>query len=563
MKYIHLTYLLFSVNILVAQFPKFQIGGLSRALSDVSKLNPSDTINKDVNQELNVIFDLAINANLNKNINFYSEVRLGSSLEVFDTSASFVRIRRILLFGNFTKNISFEVGDIDIKMTPFTLWNTEEEGAINENELFKSYREIQRYENFNVGNNWRRQGAKIFGKKNLSSNDTLTYQLFISRELASNEISIADRFLYGESVNYKRPNFSLGLNHVDLFTFNKGIVGDTNLHNHVYSLNSSIRIHKITSNIELGQSSRTLTQSESDLWLNGQFLFLNLSYPIQKNWTLELDYRRVSDDFSSPGAQTKRIDFTRPANLYSTINNNTSQRELLLADVISDITLFRQNSIYNRTIDYDLDQYNPLFGLSEPYGKATPNRQGLDLRTVFEDSLQKIQLFGGVSYLTDLSGEGTDQRKTFLQGKIGTSLAIHNFFNWEKKFLLQLGYKTEQVRRTHPDELFVNDVNVNSNLIDLGLKIEVFKDINLLMAYKRLAVTGNDYLSVRDSDFSISSFELFDVNSKQEIISAGMMYSFNKKTSFMLNYQLVNFTDLMNNSSFDFNQFFALIQLKF
>ena len=117
--------------------------------------------------------------------------------------------------------------------------------------------------------------------------------------------------------------------------------------------------------------------------------------------------------------------------------------------------------------------------------------------------------------------------------------------------------------RTHPDELFVNDVNVNSNLIDLGLKIEVFKDINLLMAYKRLAVTGIDYLSVRDNDFSISSFELFDVNSKQEIISAGMMYSFNKKTSFMLNYQLVNFTDLMNNSSFDFNQFFALIQLKF
>ena len=137
--------------------------------------------------------------------------------------------------------------------------------------------------------------------------------------------------------------------------------------------------------IELGQSSRTMTQSENDLWLNGQFLHLNLNYPILKNWSIELGYRSVSDDFSSPGAQTKRINYTQAANLFSTVNNSASQRELLLADVISDITLFRQNSIYNRTIDYDLDAYNPLFGLSEPYGVSTPNRQGFDLNTVFFD----------------------------------------------------------------------------------------------------------------------------------------------------------------------------------
>ena len=129
--------------------------------------------------------------------------------------------------------------------------------------------------------------------------------------------------------------------------------------------------------------------------------------------------------------------------------------------------------------------------------------------------------------------------------------------------VLQLGFKGEQVSRKHPDELFVEDVDVSSTLLDAGFKVEVFKDFKLLMAYKRLAVQGRDYLSVRNGDFTISSFNLFDVNHIQQIASAGIMYSFNEKTSFMVNYQLVKFENLMSNVSFDFNQIFALIQLKF
>ena len=563
MRYITIISFLFFANYIAAQFPKFQLGGLSRALCDISQLTPSDTINKDVNQGLNIMFDLAMNAQLNKKINFYSELRLGSSLEVFDTSASYIKVRRILLFGDITKNLSFEVGDIDVKMTKFTLWNCNEEGAINENELFSTYREIQRYENFNQGNYWRRQGAKLYGKNKLFSADSLSYQLFISREQASNEISIPDRFLYGESIHYEQGKFYFGINHVDLCTFNKGIAGDTNLHNHVYTLNSGLRLNKFKAKMELGQSSRTMTQSENNLWLNGQFFHINLSYPIQENWSIDLGYRSVSDDFSSPGAQTKRINYTQAATLFPFVNNNTSQRELLLADVISDITLFRQNSIYNRTIDYDLDAYNPLFGLSEPYGMSTPNRQGFDLRTAFQDSSGKISCFASGSLLSDLTGEGIDQRKSFIQYKVGASLAIHKFINWKKEVILQFGFKGEQVSREHPEELFVDDVGVSSTLLDAGFKVEVFKDFEFLAAFKRLAVKGRDYLSVRDADFQITSFNLFDANHLQQIVSGGIMYSFNAKTSFMLNYQLVKFENLMSNSSYDFNQVFALIQLKF
>ena len=547
----------------MAQFPSFKIGGLSRSLSTTSALDSEDTINKDINQELNIIFDLAVNAELNEKVNFYSELRLGSSLEVFDTSASYIKIRRILLFGHVSKHVKFEVGDIDVKMSPFTLWNNEEEGVISENNLFSTYREIQRYENFNVGNNWRRQGAKLNGTNKLSSKDSIYSQFFISREQASNEISIPDRFLYGESLDFVRPRFSIGVHHVDLFTFNRGIQQEFNLHNHVYSLHSTYKRDKIILSSEIGQSSRTLINSDNEPWLNGQFLNLNLNYQYANNSYVELNYRRVTDDFSSPGSQTKRIDFSSSPNLFSTVNNNISTRDILISDLVNDITFFRQNSIYNRTIDYDLDQFNPLFGLTQPYGISTPNRQGFDLDFFYRDSLDIINFLVGSSYLTDLTGEGTENLRSYIQFRLEAKLSINKLVNLNRQITIHTGLKSDRVNRSHPEELFVDNVNVNSILLDAGTEVELFKKFNFLIAYKKLGVNGTDYLGVRNEDFSISSFELFDVDSEQDILSAGFSYDFNKKTTFLINFQRIGYNNELHSSSFRFNQFFALLQLRF
>ena len=564
MKYIFASYLIFSFYFTLGQFPSFKIGGLSRSLSNISSLDSQDTINKDINQELNIVFDLALDAKLNEKINFYSELRLGSSLEVFDTSASYINIRRILLFGKISKNIKFEVGDIDVKMTPFTLWNNEEEGVLVENDLFLKYREIQRYENFNIGNNWRRQGAKLNGVNNLFTKDTLKYHFFISREQASNEISTPDRFLYGETLSYKRPKFSLGAQHIDLFTFNKGIFQESNIHNHVFTFNSSYKDRNISANLELGQSSRTLLNSlDNSSWLNGQFLNLNLNYRYAKNSYLEVNYRRVTDDFSSPGAQTKRIDFSSSTHLFPSVNNTLSSRDILVSDIINDITFFRQNSIYNRTIDYDLDKFNPLLGLSQPYGRATPNRQGIDIDFFLKDSLNIFDCFAGSSFLTDLTGEGTNNLRTYFQLRFGAEFALYKLINSKRKINLQFGLKSDNILRTHPNELFVDNVKVNSNLLDAGAEIEILNKLFFLLAYKKLAVDGVDYLGVRDHNFRISSFDLFIVDSDQDILSLGFSYDFNKKTTFLINAQRIRFEDKINLASYSFNQIFALIQLKF
>ena len=61
--------------------------------------------------------------------------------------------------------------------------------------------------------------------------------------------------------------------------------------------------------------------------------------------------------------------------MFAQTNNNTISRDISLSDIIYGVDFIRSNSIYNRTIDYGLDNFNPFFGVIEPFGLATPNRK--------------------------------------------------------------------------------------------------------------------------------------------------------------------------------------------
>ena len=74
---------------------------------------------------------------------------------------------------------------------------------------------------------------------------------------------------------------------------------------------------------------------------------------------------------------------------------------------------------------------------------------------------------------------------------------------------------------------------------------------------------GLDYLPIRNEDFSIESFNTFQCDLIHEINSFGMAYDFNKKSSVLLNYQILNFEDNLLANEFSINQFFVLVQIKF
>ena len=560
-----LTYtFIFSILTIFGQYPKFEIGGLSRSLADNSFLDEMDTVNNDVKQDFNLVFDLAINGELNEFINFYSELRLGNSLEVFDTSSSYINLRRILIYGKLSKNTSFEIGDIDLKMTPFTLWNSQEEGIVNENRLANNFREIQRYENFNNGNFWRRQGLVIKGNKSVFKDDTIFYKTFATRELSSNEISTPDVFLYGSEIKYQSKIISFGFNHIDLFSNYKGINYDTNLNNHVFSTNFDLNFKKIKLHSEFGFSSLTNTMNNIDSkWIKGEFLNVGFNFDISDNLSFSTSFRSVSEDFSSPGSQSKRINYSLAPSMFAQTNNNTISRDISLSDIIYGVDFMRSNSIYNRTIDYGLDNFNPIFGVIEPYGLATPNRRGVSSDLTFSDSLKIIMVNANFSFLTDLVGEGINTKRNYSNYSIAFDFSLNKLLGFDKQFVLNGGYSNSSSKRDHPIDLNVQNVNLKCNIIDLGLELEILKNLSVLSSYKRLFSNGLDYLPIRSSDFTIESYNAFQCDLVHEINSFGLAYDFNKKSSVLINYQILNFSDKILNNSFSINQFFVLVQIKF
>ena len=556
--------IIFSCLSIFGQFPKFQIGGLSRALADNSFLDKTDTVNNDAKQDFNLVFDLAIKGELNKFINFYSELRLGNSLEVFDTSSSYINLRRILIYGKLSENTSFEIGDIDLKMTPFTLWNYQEEGIVNENRLSSNFREIQQYENFNNGNFWRRQGLVISGYKPIFKDDTISYKTFGTRELASNEISTPDVFLYGSEIKFQSNIFSLGFNHIDLFSNYKGINYDTNLNNHVFSANINMNFKKIKIQSEFGFSSLTNTLNNFDnKWINGEFINFGFDLDISRNLTFSTSFRSVSEDFSSPGSQSKRINYSLSPNTFPQINNNSINRDITISDIIYDINFIKSNSFYNRNIDYRLDDYNPIFGVIEPYGLATPNRRGVSSILTFSDSSKIILLNTEISFLNDLVGEGINSKRNYTNYSLSLDFNVNKLLSLDKKILFKGGLSNSTSKREHPLNLNVQNIDLSCKVFDLGLEFEILTNLSILSSYKRLMSKGLDYLPIRNEDFSIESFNAFQCDLIHEINSFGMAYDFNKKSSVLLNYQILNFEDNLLANEFSINQFFVLVQIKF
>ena len=129
--------------------------------------------------------------------------------------------------------------------------------------------------------------------------------------------------------------------------------------------------------------------------------------------------------------------------------------------------------------------------------------------------------------------------------------------------MLKAGISNSSSKREHPVNLNVQNVDLDCNIFDLGLEFEVLKNLSFLSSYKRLFSSGIDYLPIRDNDFTINSFVAFKCNLVHQINSFGVAYDFNRKSSILLNYQMLNFKDNLSNNEFGINQFFVLVQIKF
>jgi hypothetical protein len=104
------------------------------------------------------------------------------------------------------------VGDLDLEMTPYTLYNNDYQDVVNEATVYQMAREVIDYENYFSGNAWRQQGVQSnFGfDLNNATFKSLDVALFSTRNKVADAASASpERLLSGGQMGLNTPTVLL------------------------------------------------------------------------------------------------------------------------------------------------------------------------------------------------------------------------------------------------------------------------------------------------------------------------------------------------------------------
>ena len=519
-----------------------------------------DTISPNRGTSGYTLIDFGVNIKPTENFKARIELRARNNFGQFFGAGTSVNLRQIQIEGNIRKRLYYALGDIDVKMTPFTVFNNYEQYHRYEAEIFTLRRNIVQYENFNSGNNWRMQGVKAFSDLALDSLDLVRFSAFATRTRVSNNTDIPDRFLVGISGNFVRnKSIVIGANYVGLLD-NSPTNYNVNYANNVYTTNYRVALTKeklvLAIQGESGISSYRNENKNKDTVVTYQDYFVEAG--AEANWiprTLKfsLGYRNVGPQFSSPAAQTQRIAPTAVPDLFPNVQNGVTSRGQLLSD------RYTQERMYNQAINPLLFQVLPIYSLVLPYGVATPNRQGLFLILTKASSKQIYEAEVEVNSLSEIVGEGTDKLRKYLLVKGGLQFNVDKLVNVNRNLVISLGAKQESSNRDG-----LSPIKLETQLIDAGLRIETLKDLELLAGLKYLTASGNEYLLTRDDYNTAVGYTEVNYKITQNVIALGLKYSFTKNSHFTVHFNKSSLKDILSTtSSYEMNQLFLNYSVKF
>ncbi len=562
--------LILASNILIGQQKKFQINGAARAYLFSNKLDIDESIDTISTRKANyghTLLDMGISLFPNKNTEVISMFRIRNELGGFWGGGVSFNVRQLTLKGVAGNKVKYEVGDIDLKMTPYTLFNNLEEGVINEADVFALRREIVHYDMFyNQDNSWRMQGAKMnFGLEFTNGIEAIDVKGFITRQRPTDGITEPERLYGGGTLTIKQnENLSFGFNSVNIFDLNETIQDSIQYKNNVHTFNL-LYTKQMKENIKMGLKSEAgmsgakyinYKDTRAPESINDYFYDVALVANLEdKNITLELGYKDVGAEFLSPGAQTKRINYSKFPGLYQQITNEATGRPISYSDVISGNT---ENSF---RISEELMPYYSAYNNMNPYGVATPNRRGIYINAKRSDSLKFKNSFVNAAFMTQSKGTGTNLKKRFIVLEAGTDVYLNDFFDLKKQLKLNFGVRYENTSRT--GEIY-EKVNLNSTFIDAGVSWEFADRLDLLVGAKIWAVKGNTYVNLRNQFNVIENFDILDYNFSENTYASGLRYRFNDKNTLTAQYQFFDIKHKNTTSvNYGISQFTFLYSLTF
>jgi len=494
----------------------------------------------------NMVFDLGINCKPNEDFKFLAEMRVRNAIGLDAASANGIQItgnnvvdsrmifRQVRVEGNIKKTVQYQIGDIDLGLTKYTLYGNDEIFHTYESEIYSQRRLISKYETFQNGNLWRLQGATAKTQLNFNKGiQSLDIKLFGTRTKKNNgELAVLDRYLVGGKLDVTQSKFfTLGVNWLNFFDVpgTSGqinapvLLADTvyNYNNQVLSFNYKISpVNNDNSELsiigESGISSNKYYIRPVTLKKNDYFIDAGLKY-LQKPKKIELtaSYVNVGPNFTSPGAQTLRLNPLGRTNLLGSVFNNTAYR------VPTIFERYASDFIYNQRIQTGLMAFLPLYGNVLPYGASTPNRSGLifNLGRLNEPD-QVFSASAGGAKLSEIVSEGDSsgkQLRKFLQLKGGAALKLSKLIGYKRNIMISAGGRYENTTRTG-----TAPINYKSTLLDAGLTFEITKNLSLLGGFKYLHGKGSEVVTQRDVFGGIIGFTPYTSDITQSIISGGI-----------------------------------------
>lgn len=551
--------------------------GLGRAVVSNEKL--SDTTNTDENRATTngyTLFDLGVKMQRNEVFKAHAILRVRNEFGGFYGDGVSFDFRELRLGGTIAKKINYEIGDLDVALTPYTIHNYEPGFYDYENDLIKMKREIIRYENFYTDDNtWRMQGINTDVTFNFDNNIIKKFyvRFFGNRVVPTNNVDTGDRFVWGGKLDFigskdKHIGFNLAAVQDLALTVPDASI---NYDNHVIS--SDFRyIYDLNEKMglgidgEFGGSNYKMTQASSDTTVEYKDGFVDANLVFKHNplgLELKAGYKIVGQNFSSPTAQTRRVDDLAQGSqltLYPTYSDGATERKQSIFDRYS-----QESGLYRRSVSTTLDPFSPIYGNINPYG-ATPNRQGLTIDARIKDSSKRWDVTAIYTNQQEVVGQNVPDKRKFSGIILGARININRFIGWNKLISVYGSYNGENTKRDNPGV----GVDLATNIIDLSVDWEVYNRLHLLAGMKSLGAKGYEYSISRDefnqySENDIPNQVNYDIS--DQVILAGAKYDFGPNSFLGLTAQFTSFVDnsisTFAQDQYNLDQIYVIYQIKF
>ena len=476
--------------------------------------------------------DLGMHFTPNDEIEIFSEIRIKNDFGYMWGAGAYVDLRRLSVKGVLNDRISFNLGDVYLKQTVFTLNNFGQELSKYEPSVFQAYRDLIEYENFYLDNYWRMQGLQSnFSYTFYNTIKSVEADFFASRVRGVEWLGEPELLMLGGTSLIKLENsLGLAINHVNSFEVQSSSLDTATYYNPVTNvqLKYAKKINSLNYRLSLdaGGSVRGWKKSSGTTILetSGNFVKVKIN-AIGKNLKSSLSFSYVDPDFRSAGAQSRRINYISAPSSYAYYTNNTLLRPVSLMDITTD------PNIYNHRLSTSLMQYNTLYSSVSPYGEATPNRVGTSALFDYKNNDESILASADLAFFQEIIGQGTEKKRSLLSSGFSIAAHIDKMTPLKNKTVFEASIGSEGVSRGGSE---LESISFNSLLLSAGLSYELFKNLKLIGGIKSFSGKGNEVGAQRDEYDQVVGYELLDFDSKEDIVMLGLQYNFTNDIYFSL-----------------------------